>query len=98
MTPKDFFDYAKKHGARMVDLKFVDLMGLWRHVSVPLAAIDEGSFVEGIGYDGSSIIGFQSIEESDLILMPDPKTAVQDPILDPFAMAGRGNGSDAYQP
>lgn len=81
-SPKEVLAYARQHNLHIVDLKFTDLLGLWRHVSVPLDAIDEGSFKEGIGYDGSSIIGFQGIEESDLILIPDPKTAVQDPILD----------------
>lgn len=80
-SPKDVLDFASRADLHIVDLKFVDLIGLWRHVSVPLNSIDEGSFEEGIGYDGSSIIGFQTIDESDLILIPDPKTAVQDPIL-----------------
>ena len=64
-SPKDVLDFSSRADLHIVDLKFVDLMGLWRHVSVPLDSIDEGSFEEGIGYDGSSIIGFQTIEESD---------------------------------
>lgn len=81
-TPKDVLAYARENGLEIVDLKFVDFLGLWRHVSVPLAFLDEGAFDEGIGYDGSSIVGFQGIEESDLILLPDPTTAVADPILE----------------
>jgi glutamine synthetase len=80
-SPKEALDFARQAGLHIVDLKFVDFFGLWRHVSVPLAQLDEGSFEEGIGYDGSSIAGFQGIEESDLILMPDATTAIQDPIL-----------------
>jgi glutamine synthetase len=73
--------FARKQELAIVDLKFVDFLGLWRHVSVPLSALDEGSFAEGIGYDGSSIVGYQTIDQSDLILIPDPTTAIQDPIL-----------------
>ena len=69
-SPKEALAFARQHDLHVVDLKFVDFLGLWRHVSVPLDVLDEGSFEEGIGYDGSSIIGFQGIEESDLILIP----------------------------
>ncbi|MFW5941566.1 MAG: type I glutamate--ammonia ligase [bacterium] len=80
-TPKEVLAYGKENGLQIVDLKFVDFLGLWRHVSVPLSALSEESFEEGIGYDGSSIVGFQHIEESDLILLPDATSAVRDPIL-----------------
>ena len=80
-SPEEVLSFAREQGLSIVDLRFVDFMGLWRHVSVPLSAIDESSFQEGIGYDGSSIIGFQGIQESDLILLPDPTTAVPDPLL-----------------
>ena len=73
--------FARKQELAIVDLKFVDFLGLWRHVSVPLSALDEGAFAKGIGYDGSSIVGYQTIDKSDLILIPDPTTAIQDPIL-----------------
>ena len=63
----------------MVDLKFVDLPGTWQHMSLPLAALDEGDFESGLGFDGSSIRGFQEIHESDMLLMPDPTTAFIDP-------------------
>ena len=82
VSPKEALAYARELGLTIVDLKFTDLLGLWRHVSVPLETLDEGSFEEGIGYDGSSIIGFQGIEESDLILLPDATTAVKDPLLE----------------
>ncbi len=81
-SPKEALAFARQNELHVVDLKFVDFLGLWRHVSVPLDVLDEGSFEEGIGYDGSSIIGFQGIEESDLILIPDAGTAIQDPVLD----------------
>lgn len=81
-NPKEALTFARQAGLNIVDLKFIDFLGLWRHVSVPIEALDEGGFEEGIGYDGSSIVGFQGIEESDLILLPDPITAIQDPILE----------------
>ena len=56
----------------MVDLKFTDLLGTWQHVSLPLSAIDEAAFEEGLGFDGSSIRGWKGISESDMLLMPDP--------------------------
>ena len=81
MTPKEFFDFAKKHDARMVDLKFVDLLGTWQHCSYPIAALDEGTFEEGLGFDGSSIRGWQSIHKSDMIAIMDPSSAKMDPFF-----------------
>src|SRR3989338_1494760 len=63
----------------MVDLKFVDIFGTWQHFTVPISELTEKSFVEGFGFDGSSIKGFQSINESDMLLIPDPSTAITDP-------------------
>lgn len=81
MTPKDFFEFAKKNGARMVDLKFVDLLGTWQHCSYPINCWDEGTFEEGLGFDGSSIRGWQDIHMSDMLAVPDPSTAVMDPFF-----------------
>jgi glutamine synthetase len=78
-TPAEALRLAREHGARMVDLKFTDLFGTWQHFSVPLRAISEDAFEEGIGFDGSSIRGFQAINESDMLLIPDPSTAILDP-------------------
>src|SRR6476659_370475 len=58
---KDFFAYAKKHHAEMVDLKFVDMLGSWQHCSFPVDTLDEGTFEEGLGFDGSSIRGWMGI-------------------------------------
>src|SRR5947209_4859285 len=63
----------------MVDLKFVDLPGTWQHMTLPLAAMDADDFAAGLGFDGSSIRGFQEIHESDMLLIPDPTTAFIDP-------------------
>ena len=67
----------------MVDLKFCDLLGTWQHVSLPVAGFDESAFEDGLGFDGSSIRGWQGISESDMLLMPDASSA----ILDPFTEA-----------
>jgi glutamine synthetase len=74
--------WAAESNARLVDLKFCDLLGAWQHLTVPLAALDEGSFDDGIGFDGSSIRGWQGIQESDMLLMPDPGTALLDPFCE----------------
>jgi glutamine synthetase len=79
MTPKEVLGFASKYGAKMVDFKFVDVPGTWQHFSVPARTLSEDLFSEGIGFDGSSIRGFQEINESDMLLMPDPATAIMDP-------------------
>ena len=81
MTPKEFFDFAKKNKARMVDLKFTDLLGAWQHCTFPLETWDEDTFVDGVGFDGSSIRGWQGIHVSDMLAIPDPATAVIDPFF-----------------
>jgi glutamine synthetase len=70
---------AKKQGAKMVDVKFVDTFGTWQHFSVPAGELTEEVFEEGFGFDGSSIRGWKSIEASDMLAMPDPATAFIDP-------------------
>ncbi|HET6947966.1 MAG TPA: type I glutamate--ammonia ligase [bacterium] len=65
----------------MVDFRFTDLFGTWQHFSAPVGELDESMFVEGVGFDGSSIRGFQHINESDMILLPDAATAIVDPLL-----------------
>jgi len=80
-TPKDFFDFAKKHKAEMVDLKFTDLLGTWQHCSYPIETWDGGTFKDGVGFDGSSIRGWQGIEMSDMLAVPDARTAKIDPFF-----------------
>jgi glutamine synthetase len=81
MTPKEFFEFAKKNGAEMVDLKFSDLLGTWQHCSHPIESWDEETFREGVGFDGSSIRGWQGVHMSDMLAIPDPDTAVIDPFF-----------------
>src|SRR5260370_18589509 len=78
-TPKSAIDLAHKHGARMVDVKFVDTFGTWQHFSCPIAELTEEVFTDGMGFDGSSIRGWKSIEASDMLAMPDPASAFMDP-------------------
>jgi glutamine synthetase len=77
--PRETLEFAGRTQAQMVDLKFCDLLGMWQHVTLPLAAFDESAFDEGLGFDGSSIRGWQGISESDMLLMPDASSAVLDP-------------------
>src|SRR5216117_407438 len=82
-APGEALEFGRSTQAKMVDLKFTDLLGSWQHMSLPLSAFDESAFDEGLGFDGSSIRGWQGISESDMLLMPDPASA----ILDPFTEA-----------
>ena len=82
-TPKDVMKLIKEHDVKIVDVKLTDLFGQWHHMSMPVEAFSpEMAFEEGIGFDGSSIRGFQSIENSDMILLADPNTAIVDPVLE----------------
>jgi glutamine synthetase len=82
MTPKDVIKLAKEKGANIVDLRFIDLPGTWQHFSISVGELSENLFTEGIGFDGSSIRGFQTINESDMLLFPDPTTATMDPFTE----------------
>ena len=82
MDSKGVLEYARTHEAKILDLRFTDLPGLWHHISFPIQQLDEGSFENGFGIDGSSIRGWASIHESDMLLIPDPTTAVMDPFRD----------------
>src|SRR5947209_3074085 len=77
-SPKALVEYIKKTGIKMVDFKFTDVPGTWQHTSVPADQVDEDLLAAGIGFDGSSIRGFQAIHESDMILKPDVSTAEVD--------------------
>jgi len=79
MTPDEVLAMAQEHGARVVDFKFIDVPGTLQHFTVPMSQIDADIFSEGLGFDGSSIRGFQEINESDMLVMPDPDTAIMDP-------------------
>ena len=80
MTPKDVLKMAKEKGVKIVDLRFIDLPGLWQHFSIPVSELNEDIFEDGLNFDRSSIRGFQTIDESDMLLIPDPSTAQMDPV------------------
>ncbi len=81
MTPKEVLAFAKENGAKIVDFKFMDFIGVWQHFSVPMHELSESEFQEGYGFDGSSIRGWQPIHASDMLIIPDPDTAVMDPFM-----------------
>jgi len=80
-SPKEVIERAKAEGVEVVDVRFIDLPGTWQHFSVPIGELEVDSFTDGLGFDGSSIRGFQAINESDMLLMPDPDSATIDPVL-----------------
>ncbi len=80
-TPKDVIALMEKEGVEIVDLRFMDFPGLWQHFSVPTREIDENAFEGGLGFDGSSIRGWQAINESDMLVKPVPDTAFVDPFF-----------------
>jgi glutamine synthetase len=79
---REAIEWAGQTQATMVDLKFCDLLGTWQHVTLPIRAFDESAFDEGLGFDGSSIRGWQGIDESDMLLMPDASSAILDPFTE----------------
>jgi glutamine synthetase len=79
MDPKSVLEFATKHNAKILDLRFIDVPGIWQHVSYPIDELSEDSFEEGFGFDASSIRGWASIHESDMLLIPDPDSAFMDP-------------------
>ena len=75
MTPKQVLQMIKDKGATSVDLKFMDLLGQWQHFTAPISEFqDESPFEDGLGFDGSSIRGWQSIDNSDMLVIPDPNS------------------------
>ncbi|MDJ0886799.1 MAG: type I glutamate--ammonia ligase [Desulfobacterales bacterium] len=91
MTPKDVLAYAKDNGAKVLDIRFLDFPGVWQHFTVPMSELDEGSFEDGYGFDGSSIRGWQPINASDMLVIPDPTTANMDPFYEEPTLVLVGN-------
>lgn len=81
-TPGEVLSFATDHGVRFADFKFTDVPGHWNHFTIPISELTEEMFEAGHGFDGSSIRGFQHIEDSDMLLKPDPDSAVIDPFCD----------------
>ena len=79
MNVKEVIELAREKDVHIVDLKFTDVPGMMQHFSMPIKELTEELFADGMGFDGSSIRGFQQIHESDMLLIPDPATALIDP-------------------
>ncbi|MCX6595276.1 MAG: type I glutamate--ammonia ligase [Acidobacteria bacterium] len=94
MTPTEVLAYATENEVRQIDLRFTDIPGLSHHISYPISQLDEDSFTEGFGIDGSSIRGWAAINESDMLLIPDPSTAYIDPFREVPTMVMNGNVID----
>ncbi len=82
MTPREVLEFVKKNKVGMIDLRFVDFPGMWQHFSIPVSQLKVDLFTHGAGFDGSSIRGFQTINESDMLLVADPTTALLDPFTE----------------
>ena len=94
MNPKEVLEFARNNEARIVDLRFTDIPSLQHHVSYPIGQLSEDSFEEGFGIDGSSIRGWAAINESDMLLIPDPATAIMDPFMETPTLVMLGNVKD----
>ncbi len=81
MKPREVLALCREKEVRAIDLRFCDFTGTWQHVTIPASKLEEDTFEEGLGFDGSSIRGWQAVNESDMILVPQAETAM----LDPFA-------------
>ena len=80
-SPNDVKKLVEDAKIEIIDLRFVDLPGVWQHFSLPARELSDDMFTDGLGFDGSSIRGYQQIQESDMLLIPDPETAFVDPVL-----------------
>lgn len=90
----DVLQIAKENNAKILDIKFMDFPGLWQHFSSPISTLTDELFTEGFGFDGSSIRGWQAINESDMIVIPDPNTAIIDPFMNPTTLSLVGDIHD----
>ena len=82
MNAKTALKYAEEQGAKFLSLRFTDLVGAWHHLTYPIHELDEGSFEDGFGFDASSLRGWASIHESDMLLVPDPVRMWVDPFAE----------------
>ena len=94
MDAKTALQYAEDQGAKFLSVRFTDLVGAWQHLTFPIHELDEGSFEDGFGFDASSIRGWASIHESDMLLVPDPVRLWMDPFTEEPTMCIIGNAVD----
>ena len=81
-SPQDILNWIKNDNIQVVDLKFIDMPGIWQHLTLYQDQIDASSFTDGVAFDGSSIRGWKAINESDMAMVPDPNTAWIDPFME----------------
>ncbi|EMS78119.1 MULTISPECIES: type I glutamate--ammonia ligase [Desulfotignum] len=94
MTPKEVIAMAKENNAKVVDIRYMDFIGTWQHFSVPVSEFTEAAFEDGFGFDGSSMRAWQAINNSDMIVIPEPETARMDPFFKVPTLAVIGNIHD----
>jgi glutamine synthetase len=82
VTPKEVLALCREKNVKAVDLRFMDFPGLWQHFTIPVDKLEEDVFEDGLGFDGSSIRGWQAINESDMLVVPQPETAAMDPFCE----------------
>ena len=82
MTPKEVLALCREKDVKAIDFRFCDFLGTWQHFTVPASKLEEDTFEDGLGFDGSSIRGWQGIHESDMLVIPQPETAVVDPFVE----------------
>lgn len=91
MKPTEVLKFADENGIKFVDLKFMDFLGMWQHLTIPRHELNEASFQDGFGFDGSSIRGWKAINESDMLVIPDPETVFIDPFCEIPTLSLIGN-------
>jgi glutamine synthetase len=94
MTPKEILAYIREKDIKAIDLRFMDFPGLWQHFTIPAETLTEATFEEGLGFDGSSIRGWKAINESDMLVLPQPDTAFLDPFCAEPTLTIIGNIQD----
>jgi len=82
MTPADVSKLIEESDAHFIDFKFIDLPGRWQHFTIPVSEWDEDLFEDGLGFDGSSVAGWKAIDSSDMLVIPDPNSAMIDPFIE----------------
>jgi len=87
VTPREVLALCREKDVKAVDLRFMDFPGLWQHFTIPVSKLDEDTFEDGLGFDGSSIRGWQAINESDMLVVPQPETAWIDPFTELTTLA-----------
>src|SRR6188508_1728679 len=86
MTPQAVLAMCRERDIKAVDMRFMDFPGIWQHFTIPVSKLDEEVFEDGIGFDGSSIRGWQAINESDMLLVPQPDTLFIDPFCNDITL------------